>query len=85
MVTVNTGVMHLAAIAGARTVSLEGPVPVERWGPIGPRARAVGTTHSGCGYLNLGFEYDGQRHDCMDGVAVDAVHAAILNLLVESG
>lgn len=81
VVSVNTGVMHLAAMVGARTVSLEGPTPVRRWGPIGPRVRCVESVLPGCGYLNLGFEYEGHRLDCMDGISVDAVHAAIGELV----
>ena len=84
VVTVNTGLMHLAALVGARTVSLEGPTPVRRWGPLGPRARSVVTTLPHCGYLDLGFEYAGQRLDCMDGVHVDAVMEAIDELLASS-
>lgn len=81
VVSVNTGVMHLAALCGARTVSLEGPTPPLRWGPLGPRVRAVTSTYSGSGYLNLGFEYHGQRHDCMEGIAVDAVLLAVDELM----
>jgi heptosyltransferase I len=81
VVSVNTGVMHLAALVGARTVSLEGPTPPARWGPLGPRVRAVSSTLPGCGYLNLGFEYDGQRTDCMEGISVHAVVAAIDELI----
>lgn len=81
VVSVNTGVMHLAAAIGAPTVSLEGPVPTSRWGPVGPRVASVVTEYPGCGYLNLGFEYDGYRADCMNGVSVDAVHAAVAALL----
>jgi ADP-heptose:LPS heptosyltransferase len=85
VVSVNTGVMHLAALVGARTVSLEGPVPVRRWGPVGARVRSVESALPNCGYLHLGFEYAGQRSDCMDGVSVDAVHAAINDLLRTAG
>ncbi|MDB4877431.1 MAG: glycosyl transferase family 9 [Gemmatimonadetes bacterium] len=77
VVSVNTGVMHLSALVGARTVSLEGPTPTARWGPLGQRTRAVVTTLPGCGYLNLGFEYAGERSDCMDGISVHAVESAI--------
>lgn len=77
VVSVNTGVMHLAGLVGARTVSLEGPVPPKRWGPVGPSVRSVVTTLPNCGYLDLGFEYAGQRLDCMTGVSVDAVLAAV--------
>jgi heptosyltransferase III len=81
VVSVNTGVMHLAALLGAPTVSLEGPVAPHRWKPIGPRTRSVVTTLPGCGYLDLGFEYAGRRLDCMNGVTVGAVLAAAHELL----
>jgi ADP-heptose:LPS heptosyltransferase len=77
VVSVNTGVAHLAGIVGARTVSLEGPTPPIRWRPLGPRVAVVETTFPGCGYLNLGFEYAGRRLDCMEGISVDAVLTAI--------
>lgn len=81
VVSVNTGVMHLAALLGVPTVSLEGPVAPHRWGPVGPRVRSVVSTLPGSGYLDLGFEYAGQRLDCMDGVSVDAVVSAATELL----
>jgi heptosyltransferase-3 len=81
VVSVNTGVMHLAALLGAATVSLEGPVPPSRWGPVGPRTRSVVTTLPGCGYLDLGFEYAGHRLDCMEGVSVGAVMDAVADLV----
>ena len=34
----------------------------------------------GCGYLNLGFEYEGRRTDCMSGISVDRVASATLEL-----
>jgi heptosyltransferase-3 len=82
-VSVNTGAMHLAAAAGARTVSLEGPTSARRWGPVGPHVRSVESTLSGCGYLNLGWEYAGRRDDCMTGVPVPRVMEAIDELLAE--
>jgi heptosyltransferase I len=81
VVSVNTGVMHLAALIGAPTVSLEGPAALHRWGPVGPRVRSVVSTTPGAGFLDLGFEYDGQRLDCMDGVSVTAAMAAVEELL----
>jgi heptosyltransferase III len=83
VVSVNTGVMHLAALLGAPTVSLEGPAAPHRWRPIGPRARSVMSTLPGCGYLDLGFEYAGRRLDCMTGVTVPAVVAVVHELLGE--
>jgi len=77
VVSVNTGVMHLAAATGAPTVGLNGPTAAHRWGPIGARTASVNSSYAGCGYLNLGSEYRGHRDDCMNGISVDAVVAAM--------
>lgn len=77
VVSVNTGVVHLSAALGVPTVSLEGPTRPERWGPVGPRTIAVSSALPGCGFLHFGWDYDGHRADCMEGVTVEAVlHAA---------
>ena len=78
VVSVNTGVMHLAAAAGAPTIALNGPTSATRWGPVGANVVSVDSELPGCGYLNLGFEYDGQRTDCMLGISVDRVAAAVV-------
>jgi heptosyltransferase-3 len=73
VVSTNTGVMHLAAILGAPTVSINGPNSNRRWGPIGPRAIGVEAPGKGCGFLDLGFEFDGNPTDCMQRTSVDQV------------
>jgi heptosyltransferase I len=77
VVSVNTGVLHLAAAVGARTCALNGPVPARRWGALGSRATNVDPQEPGCGYLHLGFEFDGQRWDCMELISVEQVWAAV--------
>ena len=81
VVSVNTGVMHLAAASGAPTVALNGPTSEARWGPIGDRVRSVNADLPGCGYLNLGFEYDRGRTDCMREISVDRVADAVFSLV----
>jgi ADP-heptose:LPS heptosyltransferase len=76
VVSVNTGVMHMAAATGVPTIALNGPTDARRWGPVGPVAVNVDSSLPGCGFLNLGFEYVGRRKDCMQGISVDAVAAA---------
>jgi lipopolysaccharide heptosyltransferase III len=77
VVSVNTGVMHLAAAAGAPTISLNGPTSERRWGPVGPRAVSVNSELEGCGFLHFGWEYAGQREDCMQGISVERVLHAV--------
>lgn len=83
VVSVNTGVMHLAAIAGAPTVAINGPNRNGRWGPVGPRAIGVEAPGEGCGYLHLGFDFAGNATDCMERTTVDQVFAAAEALLAE--
>jgi ADP-heptose:LPS heptosyltransferase len=81
VVSVNTGVMHMAAAAGVPTVALNGPTAGLRWGPVGERSASLDSPLPGCGYLNFGWEYDGKRTDCMQGIEVEAVLEAALELI----
>jgi heptosyltransferase III len=84
VVSVNTGVMHLAAIAGAPVVGLSGPTSNLRWGPLGPRAVGLQALGADCGYLNLGFESNGQATDCMERISVDEVVTSAQRLMAAS-
>lgn len=79
VVSVNTGVMHLAAILGTPTISLNGPNNNRRWGPVGPRAIGIESPGEDCGYLHLGFESGAT--DCMERITVDMVLAAANDLI----
>jgi heptosyltransferase III len=88
VVSVNTGTMHLAAIAGAPTVSINGPNSGSRWGARGPRAINVEAPGEGCGYLDLGWEWrvDPSRRSessCMDRTTVEQVIGAVDQLLAK--
>lgn len=84
VVSVNTGVMHLAAVVGARTVSINGPNRNGRWGPIGPHAIGVEAPGSGCGYLHLGFEFDGRPSDCMERITPETIARAVREIEARS-
>jgi len=77
VVSVQTGTMHLAAAVGAPVIGLHGPTNPKRWGPLGPRATAIGPVGTGCGFLDLGFEYEGQPGDCMARISVGVVWEAL--------
>ena len=76
MVSVNTGIMHLAAAMDVPLVALHGPTSARRWGPLGPRAVALESPCQGCGYLDLGFEYKRQPRHCMDAISYRMVRDA---------
>ena len=81
LISVNTGIMHMAAGLGVPTVALNGPTSTLRWGPVGPKVRSVEPRGGGGGYLNLGFEYEqGCDLDCMKRIHVDDVISALESL-----
>lgn len=81
VVSVDTGIMHLAAVLGSPVVALHGPTLPGRWGAIGPATVSVLSTSAGCGYIDLGFEVPREPPPCMEGIAVAAVHEALRGLL----
>jgi heptosyltransferase-3 len=84
VVSVNTGVMHVAAALGRPTIALNGPTSTTRWRPLGPLTRSVTSPVVPDGYLNLGFERDDRYRDCMDAISVEAVVRAWDDVLAEA-
>lgn len=80
-ISVNTGIMHLSALLGTPTVSLNGPTSAHRWGPVGPKTRSVGPRGGGGGFLHFGFEFSGNAEDTMRRILVDDVFAAAQDLV----
>ena len=80
LVSVNTGIMHLGAILGVPTVSINGPTSSRRWGPVGPRVTNVCPADGSGGFLDLGFEFRGHSTNTMELVLVEDVLLAIRTL-----
>ena len=80
LVSVNTGIMHLGAIVGTPTISINGPTSADRWGPVGPRVANVCPPDGSGGFLDLGFEYRGRTTDVMSKISVADVMLAVHQL-----
>lgn len=76
VVSVNTGVMHMADALGASLVALHGPTNARRWGPLSPTSISLESPMPGAGYLDLGFEFPRRVPDCMAAITFDAVLTA---------
>jgi ADP-heptose:LPS heptosyltransferase len=57
VVSVNTGILHLAALCDAPVVGLHGPTNPLRWGGVGDKVVSLVAPGADSAYLNLGFEY----------------------------
>jgi len=83
VVSVNTGVMHMAAALGAPLVALHGPTSSKRWGPISESAIVIDSPLDGCGYLNLGWERPSRPLSCMECIPYELVRDACRGILVK--
>jgi len=81
LVSVNTGVMHLGAILGTPTISINGPTAQGRWGPVGPCVAGINPPDGVGGFLHLGFEFDGNPTDSMERISAEQVIEAATTLL----
>lgn len=77
LVSVNTGIMHLGALAGTPTVGLHGPTNPLRWGPVGEQTASVLPRSGHNAYLNLGFEYPRGAKNNMLALPVEDVLMAL--------
>jgi len=84
LITGDTGPMHLASAVGTPVVALFGPSNPARYGPLASRQRVlrVDLPCSPCGQVRLPpLRCRGHVPDCMDGIQVDVVVQAALDLL----
>jgi heptosyltransferase-3 len=77
VVSVNTGVMHLAALLGVPTVGLHGPTDPKRWGPFGENVVSLVPGQGVHSYLHLGFEFPRTAEPCLHHLLPGQVVAAL--------
>ncbi len=65
----DSGISHLAAALGLRSVVIFGPTPPEQWSPSGPTVAVLRDT-SGCAACE---GVRGDRHSCLENVTVERV------------
>jgi len=76
VVSVDTGIMHMAAALGTFTIGLHGPSSPHHWGPIGENVCAItpNIDYTPCSYL--GFEGKCKTNKCMRAITIKQVRGA---------
>ena len=81
VVSVNTGIMHLAAAGRAPLIALHGATSDLRWGPLSDKAVVVKSEEQCQPCISLGFESDCRDPICMKNITVDMVLDAVDTVL----
>ena len=79
VISVNTGIMHLASTLGCNLIALHGPTDPKRWGPLNSNSIVVQSDYPEAPCLNLGFEYNcsDRTGECMNRISTESVITAI--------
>lgn len=78
VISVNTGIMHLAATLDCLTLALHGPTCPKRWGPIGARTVLIEPPTIKGPLLHLGFE---KVPSNMESITVERVWQTLQSFL----
>lgn len=79
VISVNTGIMHLASALGCNLIALHGPTDPKRWGPLNANSVIIQSDYPDAPCLNLGFEYKckDRSGECMKRITPEKVILAI--------
>ena len=84
VVSVNTGIMHLASALNCRLIALHGPTNPRRWGPLNPSSITIEGNKTRGPYLNLGFEYSPEMENYMGSISPAEVILSIGKLVTQA-
>lgn len=83
-ISVDTGIMHLAAAVDSPLISLHGPTSPYRWGAIGKKVIPLQQKRGYQPCIQLGFETVCSSNRCMRGIEVSSVLKALSTLIKTS-
>ncbi len=76
LITVDTGVLHVASALDAHTLALHGPTRSWRWGGRSSKTISLDSPHPAAGFIHFGFESNDQAAATMKTLTVDYVYNA---------
>jgi ADP-heptose:LPS heptosyltransferase len=81
LVSIDTGVLHLAAAVNGRAIGLHGPTLSARWGCLSRQARSLDAPHAAGGFIKYGWEKHPQAMEVMLSLTPERVIAAAREML----
>ena len=83
VISVDTGIMHLASALGCNLISLHGPTAPARWGPLNSNSIAIQSDYPEAPCLYLGFEYKckDRSGECMKRITPEMVISEIEKMI----
>jgi len=80
LVCCNTGILHIAASIGVRTIALHGPHNSKKWGAYDDKSVVVQSDIFCSPCLYLGHDFGCSKPQCMDRITIDDVFEKVMFL-----
>ncbi len=77
VVSIDTGIIHIASAINTNLIGLYGPTDPARWGPLSDKSKVVFNKKKCAPCISLGFETKCEKPDCMNSIAIEDVIKAI--------
>ncbi len=81
MLCSNTGILHVSACVGTRTIGLHGPTNPVKWGAYSREAVAVQSDKFCSPCLYLGHDYGCNKPTCMQHITADEVYLSVRKVM----
>ncbi|MCX7821092.1 MAG: glycosyltransferase family 9 protein [Brevinematales bacterium] len=81
IVSIDTGIVHIASAINANLVALYGPTDPDRWGPLSENSKVIYNKKDCSPCISLGFETKCENPECMNSISVEEVIKAIDSFL----
>lgn len=81
MVSVNTGIMHLAAAESIPLISINGATSIKRWGPLNNNSVAIASNLKCDPCISLGYESKCKEPACLRSITPELVFEKITELI----
>jgi heptosyltransferase-3 len=75
VITINTGIMHIASFLRCNLIAIHGPTNAKRWGPMNENSIVINSPYPEAPCLDLGFEYKCTDRDgkCMKAIKPEII------------
>lgn len=77
VISVDTGIMHIASALDRNLISLHGPTSKKRWGPLNKKSVVISAELECSPCISLGFDSKCRDNRCMKHITVERVLAAV--------
>jgi heptosyltransferase I len=83
VITVDTGILHIASAAGANLIALHGPTSCGRWGALNWNSISFESGLDCAPCISLGFESRCKNNRCMKEISVENILNAVIKFIPE--